>query len=356
MAGGPPLLRGGRRPDAGPGPGAALSRRRLDPVFRQPDAPTPTPEAGGGDGGTGGRGDAEPAPAGSQAGAEGSIIQSRALLLPISEYDAIPGVAKAARVGEYRANLSGVRSADVRLLAVDRLDFGRVIYFRPDYAEHSLGELMNRLGEQSDAVLIPVALAQDLQVGPGDPLVLSTRIEGDVYSTLRFTIVDTFTHFPTMYGADRGLVVVGNLDYLQMEMGGAIPYRVWMRVQPGAKTEEILDGVQEMGVLPLLIADRGMQIAVGSAAAGAGGDVRDALVLLPGQRRAGRPGPAGASLCLADGPAGALRGVAGHGHGPARDHGRGVDRVSAHAGLWHRVGGGRGIRRLAALRAPLPVD
>ncbi len=234
------------------------------PQVRQPDAPTPTPEGGGSDAGTGRGGDAEPAPLGAGTGASGeaSTIQSRALLLPISEYDAIPGVAKAARVGEYRANLSGVRSSDVRLLAVDRLDFGRVIYFRPDYAEHSLGELMNRLGERIDGLLIPVALAEDLQVGPGDPLVLNTRVDGDVYSTLRFTIVDTFTHFPTMYGADRGLLVVGNLDYLQMEMGGAIPYRVWMRVQPGAETEEVLDGVQRMGVLPLLIADRGLQIAL----------------------------------------------------------------------------------------------
>jgi len=190
-----------------------------------------------------------------QSGPQESAVHSKVLLLPIDEYESVPGVAVAARVGEFRASIAAARLPDVRLMAVDRLDFSQVLYYRADYAGQPLGELMNRLGAQPDAVLIPAKLAGQLQIAPGDKLVLSVRIDQDAYQTLPFTVMGLFSYFPTMY-EEQTMVVVGNMDYLQTELGGAVPYRVWMRIERGADTGAILQGIKDLGVQPLVIGDR----------------------------------------------------------------------------------------------------
>jgi len=191
---------------------------------------------------------------------EDATAVTGAAWLPISDYEAIEGVTHAARVAAYTAKVSGgVREAGrgvagFRLLGVDPADFGRVAYFRQDYASFSLGDLLNRLTARPDGLLLPAELAERLCLGLGDRVVLDVQVTGDVVQPVPFALVGTFDHFPTMVDALTRVAVV-NLSYLETETGGPRLYDVWLRLAPAADTESILSGVRRLGVKPLPLSD-----------------------------------------------------------------------------------------------------
>ncbi len=66
--------------------------------------------------------------------------------LPISQHLTLPGVEAAARVGKYAGDLQAAgRDTSGRLVGIDRVDFPKVAFFRPDFASEPLVALMNRL-------------------------------------------------------------------------------------------------------------------------------------------------------------------------------------------------------------------
>ena len=182
-------------------------------------------------------------------------IDATVWMLPIGDYEAIQGVERATRVGEYKASVFGQQLPPMRLLGLDPGAFPQVAYFRPDFAGQPLGELMNRLALQRDGVLIPAQLAERLQIHEGEQLTLDVKVTSEVEQATRFIVVGTFDWFPTMYQSDF-MVVAANLEYIQSEIGGATPYDIWMRVKPGASTDKILEGVWRLGAVPVLGGDR----------------------------------------------------------------------------------------------------
>jgi putative ABC transport system permease protein len=184
----------------------------------------------------------------------------RALQVPLSEYEGIPGVAKAARVAMYWASVPlAQRISNLRLLAIDRLDFPQVSYYRSDYSALPLGELMNRLGSRSDGILLPSYVATQLQLGVGNKLPIRVVVGKDTSAPIEMTIVGTFDYFPTMY-RELASVVVANLDYLQTETGGGLPWDIWLRLKPGADTGQILKDVSRTGVTAYAPRDLGRRI------------------------------------------------------------------------------------------------
>jgi hypothetical protein len=68
---------------------------------------------------------------------------ANAWLLPHSDYLTIPGVEQAARVGQFEASVKFSLGGDPIFLGTDRLAPPQVVYYRDDFAQASLGELMN---------------------------------------------------------------------------------------------------------------------------------------------------------------------------------------------------------------------
>jgi len=165
-------------------------------------------------------------------------------------------VTAATPMGEFEASTPASRdSRFVRLLAVDRLTFPRVTYFRSDYAREPLGELMNRLGTRQDALLLPEQLAAELQVAPGDPLRLNVLVDEEVRKGIDFTVVGTFAYFPTMF-PEEALACVANLDYVQFGTAGVVPFGIWMRLAPDADGAAVAQGVtSRLQVIPEYVAD-----------------------------------------------------------------------------------------------------
>ena len=175
--------------------------------------------------------------------------------VPASEYRAIPGISSASRVSGFRGALHGVRDVPpIRLLAVDRLDFAQAAYFRWDYAQASLGELMNRLAQTPEAILVPSDIADRLSLEIGDDLRVNVYIYERTLIPVDFRIVGLFDHFPTMY-PDGAPILVTNLDFLEIRTVGILPYDMWLRLEPAAQTESVMNDVRQLNVFPGFIND-----------------------------------------------------------------------------------------------------
>jgi len=65
-----------------------------------------------------------------------------------------------------------------------------------------------------------------------------------------FTIVDIVDFFPGVYPED-GYFAIANLDYVHERIGGQVPYDVWIRTDPAYEGKEIVDNVEDVGLLVL---------------------------------------------------------------------------------------------------------
>lgn len=182
-------------------------------------------------------------------------------VLPIEDYLRLPGVAAATRVGDYQAQatLAAQGTVMVRFLAVDRLAFPDVAWFRRDLADEPLGGLMNRLAEQPEGILVSQDALDANYAKVGDWLPMYVDMGQDFVAQGRFVVAGTYRHFPTVY---PGVVtVVGNLDYLDSFFGTAAPHDIWLRLQPGASGATALKALEDMGLTTGHAADAGALIA-----------------------------------------------------------------------------------------------
>ncbi len=170
-------------------------------------------------------------------------------LVPPSDYEAVPGIERATRVGKFSASMQRTRDLpEVNLLLVDRLDFPDVVYWRPDFASVSLGELMNRLGTTPNGVLIPTSLAAQLPQDLTEEITLDVSISEVIYQ-FQFRIVGYYDYFPTI-GTNGPLYLVGNMDYVQRQIGGSFSHSIWARLSPDANPRTVLEEIEKMQISP----------------------------------------------------------------------------------------------------------
>ena len=168
---------------------------------------------------------------------------------PIDEFSALPGVAHAARVGDYIAVIrqaDGTNAVEGRFLAIDRLDFPLTAWFRADYATESLGGLMNRLALIPDGILVSRELLETYSLRVGDRLQLTVIPDFGVNVREPFTIVGVYEYFPTVYG-DK-VAVIGNMEHIINFFGVAMPHQIWFRLADGATAEQVLAAIPSTGI------------------------------------------------------------------------------------------------------------
>jgi len=165
--------------------------------------------------------------------------------LPVTDHLKVDGVRAASRVGTYPAstNLSG-RTQSGTFVGIDRADFPAVAFWREDFADQSLGTLMNALALHSDGVLVPASFAAEHALSVGDAFRISAR--GIERVDMDVELVGTFQMFPTWYPED-GPFFVGNLDYFFEHAGERLHYDVWLATEPGVDYERVAEDVRELG-------------------------------------------------------------------------------------------------------------
>ena len=169
----------------------------------------------------------------------------------------ISGVAAATRVGDYYVRLSFKdQNVPGRMLAVDRLDFPNVAWFRSDFANEPLGGLMNRLAATEEGILVSEDALQKSGLQIGDQVSGEVNLSSTVRVPMPFTIVGTYKYFPTVYEETDYTTVIANLEYLSSMYGLTVPHSIWMKLQPNADPEQILKDMNPAtGVVPEGIED-----------------------------------------------------------------------------------------------------
>jgi putative ABC transport system permease protein len=166
------------------------------------------------------------------------------LFLPVSEHLKVPGVVSAARVKHSKVSVQingGNVSAD--FIGVDRVDFGKTAYWRRDFANQSLGGLMNQLARTTEGILVSRdMLSRGAKLG--DNLRVSIY-ENQQNTAIDYKIVGVFDYFPTWYPGETPLIV-GNLDFYFESIGGENPYDVWLDLKSDANPDDVINGVDDI--------------------------------------------------------------------------------------------------------------
>jgi putative ABC transport system permease protein len=180
----------------------------------------------------------------------GSLLPLDGSSVPLpSEFLKLPGVTAATRVGDYPARIhsSGGDEIPGRFLAIDRLDFPSVTWFRYDFAEEPLGALMNRLALLPDGILVSEQFLNENPFRVGDKITLEIAVGDEIETTAAFTVAGTYKYFPTVYEEDR-VAVIGNLEHLSTLIGTLVPHHIWLRTQEDADGQVVLKAVSKTGV------------------------------------------------------------------------------------------------------------
>ena len=173
-----------------------------------------------------------------------------AYFLPIQAYQNIPGVADATRVGRFQGQASiGNQAVRSLFMGVDRVDFGRVAYWRADFAPAYLVSLLNRLAAFSNGVLVSREFGQTYRVTEGESVRLLVK-SGSLEMELNVQIVGWIDYFPGWYPGTNGALFVGNLDYLFAQAGGQLPHSLWLRFTPGALDKAELEAYMATHSMP----------------------------------------------------------------------------------------------------------
>ena len=175
-------------------------------------------------------------------------------ILPVSEHMKVAGIEAAARVGLFKATTTvGDESVEGALYGVDRVDFPRVAYFRHDFAREPLGALMNALAVDPSGILVRRGFLARTGLRVGDPLYLNGLIAGSSQPLL-FKVAGVIDLFPTAYPGQSEFFVA-NLEYIFTELGGPVPYYVWLAVDSGVDAAGLSAGIEGAGFTILELQD-----------------------------------------------------------------------------------------------------
>ena len=174
-------------------------------------------------------------------GEAGSAPSKDYMFVPLEELGAIPGVAAVARVAPSKAAIKvGTNAADDGIFyGVDRDRLAQVVgqAWRDDYADESLGALMNHLGERSDSALVSRRYAELRGLRVGDRFSVTLNDVGSPVE-VSFSVAAIVAYFPTLY--DEGPpFVIGNLDYSFDQQNAQYPYELWFDLAPGGKARDL---------------------------------------------------------------------------------------------------------------------
>ncbi len=177
-------------------------------------------------------------------------------------FEDLDGVAGATRVGNYNMTTRLMNSGDVRgrFMAIDRTDFGRIAWFRQDFAPEPLGGLMNRLAGSSNSILVSEEIFRENELMIGDEVTVRITINYELQVVDRFEVAGTFKYFPTVYeeqrsaaggggrttaraNTDERVTFIGNLDHLNFHVGMTVPHDIWLSMDPRGDAQAVLSSV-----------------------------------------------------------------------------------------------------------------
>jgi putative ABC transport system permease protein len=157
----------------------------------------------------------------------------------LEEHMKLPSVVGVTRVGKYAGIFSyGVGDIQGIFMGIDRLDYPKVGFYRDDFSDQSFGSLMNALGSDLNAVLVPRQLAKEKGFRIGDRLqvsvtILEQRIEKEM------VITGFYDYFATIFPGDKPTLIV-NLDSIFDNPDSAVGYDIWLKLKPETEIKLVI--------------------------------------------------------------------------------------------------------------------
>jgi putative ABC transport system permease protein len=169
----------------------------------------------------------------------------------------VDGVVEASPYRSFKVTPSVGRNAkDGILLAIDRLTYPAVGWWRRDFSPLPLGALLNALGSNESATIVSPDFLSTFQLRVGDSYTLQFDKK-----PVDFFVAETTTYFPTMY-PEQGYFFIANIDYVYDQIGMQ-PYRVWLKIEPGFRSAEVVDQIRDRQIKVVGIQDSRVQVNLG---------------------------------------------------------------------------------------------
>ena len=175
-------------------------------------------------------------PSGGGGGATISEVGGQEGYLSMEDHARLPGVDAVTRVGRYDGIFSiGSGEQPAIFMAIDRLEFPMVAFYRDDFADQSLGMLLNLLAADQTGILVSEEWMKTTGLRLGDLLNVSINV-GDKPVDRQMTIVGSYRYWPTVFPSKRPVMIV-NMDSIFADPESVIGYDVWMKLLPDADLE-----------------------------------------------------------------------------------------------------------------------
>lgn len=151
------------------------------------------------------------------------------------EFTKVDGVLGATRIGNFPSRITPTGGEEIlgHFIAIDRLDFPSVVWWRSDLAQEPLGGLMNRLALAADGILVSQKFLADNALQIGDAISIQVDATDYFKTKALFTIVGVYNYFPTVY-PEQGITVIGNLNQLTALFGFVPVHDLWLKIKPNA--------------------------------------------------------------------------------------------------------------------------
>ncbi len=137
-----------------------------------------------------------------------------------SQISQIWGIDRASRLTNLPASLelAGGDLVGVNFAGIDPEPFAQLAFWRDDYSESTLAELMANLEATPDSVLLPASTLRAERLTVGDTTTLRLRVDG-AQATYRVVIVGSFEQFPRWIPSSDLPLVVGNITDAEARVG-----------------------------------------------------------------------------------------------------------------------------------------
>ncbi|NDJ74839.1 MAG: hypothetical protein GYB65_01155, partial [Chloroflexi bacterium] len=166
--------------------------------------------------------------------------------LPASSLLEIDDVYAVSRVGRFPMQivLPGQRPQGT-LLGMDRESMAATTFFREDYADEPLADLLNKLAGNRTGILLSRAAAEDYALVEGQTITIQVSALNMWYSTT-VPIVGFVDYFPTL-DPRESFFAITNIDPIFELVGTELPHNIWLRLETDADGDAVLANVQELG-------------------------------------------------------------------------------------------------------------
>ena len=164
-----------------------------------------------------------------------------------SHFNDWPGVKQVAKVFQKSgASITNTQipnnKEETHLMGIDTKTFGETAFFRSSLLSPNRHwyEYLNLMASENSAVFLSKALAEKLEVLPGEYVTLNWNMAQQAH----FVVYDVIDYWPSWDPSENPYFVVGNLSYIQTSMA-IEPYQLWISLEDDADRSELMAKIEE---------------------------------------------------------------------------------------------------------------